>query len=29
MPVDMEILSRVIVGVVQVGMKYRGVSYTG
>ncbi len=29
MPVDMEILSRIIVGAVQVGMRYRGVSYTG
>jgi aspartate beta-hydroxylase len=29
MPVDMEILSRVIVGAVQLGMRYRGVSYTG
>jgi aspartate beta-hydroxylase len=29
MPMDMEILSRVIVGAVQIGMKYRGVSYTG
>jgi aspartate beta-hydroxylase len=29
MPVDMEILSRIIVSAVQVGMRYRGVSYTG
>jgi aspartate beta-hydroxylase len=29
MPVDMEILSRLIVGAVQIGMRYRGVSYTG
>ena len=29
MPVDMEILSRLIVSAVQVGMRYRGVSYTG
>jgi len=29
MPADLEILSRVIVGVVQLGMRYRGVSYTG
>jgi aspartate beta-hydroxylase len=29
MPVDMEILSRVIVGAVQLGMRYRGVSYSG
>ena len=28
MPVDMEILSRLIVGAVQIGMRYRGVSYT-
>ena len=28
MPIDMEILSRVIVGAVQLGMRYRGVSYT-
>jgi aspartate beta-hydroxylase len=29
MPVDMEILSRLIVGAVQIGMRYRGVSYSG
>lgn len=29
MPTDMEILSRLIVGAVQIGMRYRGVSYTG
>lgn len=29
MPVDMEVLSRLIVGAVQIGMRYRGVSYTG
>ena len=29
MPVDMEILSRLIVGAVQIGMRYRGVSYAG
>jgi aspartate beta-hydroxylase len=29
MPVDMEILSRLIVGAVQIGMRYRGVSYVG
>lgn len=28
MPVDMEILSRLIVGAVKLGMRYRGVSYT-
>ena len=28
MPLDMEILSRLIVGAVQIGMRYRGVSYT-
>jgi len=29
MPPDMEVLSRLIVGAVQIGMRYRGVSYTG
>lgn len=29
MPVDMEVLSRIIVGAVKIGMRYRGVSYTG
>jgi aspartate beta-hydroxylase len=29
MPLDMEILSRLIVGAVQIGMRYRGVSYSG
>ena len=29
MPLDMEILSRLIVSVVKAGMRYRGVSYTG
>jgi len=29
MPVDMEILSRLIVGAVKIGMRYRGVSYSG
>jgi aspartate beta-hydroxylase len=29
MPLDMEILSRLIVGAVRLGMRYRGVSYTG
>lgn len=29
MPLDLEILSRLIVGTVQLGMRYRGVSYTG
>jgi aspartate beta-hydroxylase len=29
MPADMEVLSRLIVGAVQIGMRYRGVSYTG
>ncbi|MEP0322820.1 aspartyl/asparaginyl beta-hydroxylase domain-containing protein [Bauldia litoralis] len=29
MPVDMEVLSRIIVSAVQIGMRYRGVSYTG
>lgn len=28
MPADMEVLSRAIVGVVQLGMRYRGVSYS-
>ena len=28
MPVDMEMLSRAIVGAVQLGMRYRGVSYS-
>ena len=28
MPLDLEILSRLIVGTVQLGMRYRGVSYT-
>ena len=28
MPADMEVLSRIIVGAVQIGMRYRGVSYT-
>ncbi len=29
MPLDLEILSRLIVGAVRLGMRYRGVSYTG
>ncbi|WP_315919697.1 aspartyl/asparaginyl beta-hydroxylase domain-containing protein [Mesorhizobium sp. SP-1A] len=29
MPVDLEILSRLIVDAVQIGMRYRGVSYSG
>ncbi|RWE17078.1 MAG: aspartyl/asparaginyl beta-hydroxylase domain-containing protein [Mesorhizobium sp.] len=29
MPLDMEILSRIIVGVVQMGMRYRGISFAG
>ncbi|MEO8667041.1 MAG: aspartyl/asparaginyl beta-hydroxylase domain-containing protein, partial [Bauldia sp.] len=29
MPADMEVLSRLIVGAVQIGMRYRGVSYSG
>lgn len=29
MPIDMEVLSRLIVGAVRIGMRYRGVSYSG
>jgi aspartate beta-hydroxylase len=29
MPADLEVLSRIIVGAVQIGMRYRGVSYSG
>ena len=29
MPMDMELLSRLVVGVVRLGMKWNGVSYEG